>query len=359
MPPDLADAAEPCCTVAIPVYNRRTMVLRALASVLEQPLPGLDVLVVDNCSDDGTWEALQTIDDPRLRLARNARNVGLFGNFNRCLELARGRYLRFLCSDDVLAPGCLTDEVAAMNAQPSVVLLSSMARRVGADGTVLGSHADHVPPGVYAGRTAIAGVLQYKADYGYNPLNYPSGVLLRTEAVRRAGRFDTTMRMAADVDLFLRVLGEGDLLVTEHRGCDVTIHPNQEGARLAGNADVMREEFLLLERFGAAIASPPTRRRVAQSLGGFCLHFAVRDWARGDWASARAHIAVGREHGCKTPGMAAALARIAARRILLKALGVRLLPSGFDSGRRERERARLEAPSALRETHASGDAKGA
>ena len=68
------------CTVAIPVYNRRDLVQRALQSVLTQDIDDLDILVVDNCSDDGTWEALTAYRDPRLRLVRNERNVGLFGN---------------------------------------------------------------------------------------------------------------------------------------------------------------------------------------------------------------------------------------------------------------------------------------
>ena len=69
----------------------------------------------------------------------------------------------------------------------------------------------------------------------------------------RAGYFDTAMRMTADVDLFFRVLSEGDLIVADHVGCDITIHGAQEGARLSGDAVVMREAYQLLERFGAAL----------------------------------------------------------------------------------------------------------
>ena len=335
------------------------MVLRAVSSALAQSVAPLEVLVVDNCSTDGTWEALQRLEDPRVRLVRNDHNVGLFGNFNRCLDLASGSYLRFLCSDDVLAPDCLRHEIAAMEANPRAALLSSRARRVRPNGEVLGSHADHLPAGVYESRTAIGGVLQFKAEYGLNPLNYPSGILLRTDIVHRAGRFDTTMCMAADVDLFMRVLSHGALVVADHRGCDVTIHPSQEGARLAGDAEVMREEFLLLERFGAVFPSPASVRRLAHHLGGFCLHFALKDWARGDSESARAHIAVAREHGCTMGGMTTALARIIALRVLLQTFGVRLLPQGFRSRESRPEGVRTEAPSALRETHAPGDATGA
>jgi glycosyltransferase involved in cell wall biosynthesis len=350
----------PTCTVAIPVFNRKDMVQRAVASALAQPVPSLDVLVVDNCSTDGTWDALQRLSDPRLRLVRNSHNVGLFGNFNRCLDLATGTYLRFLCSDDTLAAGCLQREISEMESAPSAVLLWSKARRRMPDGRVLGMHAHHIPAGRYDGTTAIAGVLRFTAEYGFNPLNYPSGILFRTDVVRQAGYFDTTMRLAADVDLFFRVLAAGDLLVADHVGCDITVHPDQEGARVSGDALVMREAYLLLERFGDALGSEQAVRHVADQLGGMCARFAVEARYRGDAQLAKQYLQLARAHGCSSVGMATALARIAAVRLLLRVTGVRLLPPGFarSSARTDRAATTTSAP-AHREMHEPGGATGA
>src|SRR5450432_379001 len=98
------------CSIAIPVFNRRDLVHNALRSAIAQAVPNLEILVVDNCSTDGTWEALQAIRDPRLHLVRNDSNLGLFGNFNRCLELSRGEYVCLLGSDDDLTEGFLARE---------------------------------------------------------------------------------------------------------------------------------------------------------------------------------------------------------------------------------------------------------
>lgn len=323
-----SSGAVPTCTVAIPVFNRRDMVLRAVASALAQSVSALEVLVVDNCSTDGTWEALQGLEDPRVRLVRNTQNVGLFGNFNRCLELARGEYLRFLCSDDELAPDCLLGEVADMAANPTAVLLSTTARRRASTGEVLGTHADHFPPGLYAGAAAIAGILWFRGEYAYNPLNYPSGILLHTATARQAGRFDETMRMAADLDFFFRVLMSGDLLIVDRPGCDLTIHPAQEGASLNGRVEVMEEEYLLLQRFGALLGSPRDLRRVTDQMGGLCLRFALGGWRRGNRESARRHLALARAHGSGLFAAAMACLRILTVRSLLR-LGVRRLPKGM------------------------------
>src|SRR5690349_24713204 len=54
--------------------------------------------------------------DPRVRLVRNESNAGVQANWNRCLELARGRYFKLLPQDDLLAPECLAHEVKVLEA---------------------------------------------------------------------------------------------------------------------------------------------------------------------------------------------------------------------------------------------------
>ena len=119
---------EPTITIAIPVYNREHLVKKALESALRQPERDLEVLVVDNASTDGTWEVLSSFPDPRLRLVRNDRNLGLFGNFNRCIFLARGRYVVTLCSDDMLLDGFLAPARRLLDTHPEVGLVSSRGR---------------------------------------------------------------------------------------------------------------------------------------------------------------------------------------------------------------------------------------
>src|SRR5678816_3967583 len=102
-----------------------------------------------DCTTDGTWDELQRISDPRARILRNERNVGLFANFNRCLDEARGQFVRILCSDDVLEPGTLDDELAVMTSDPEMALLSTRGLRISAEGEVLGLQAAALPQGRY------------------------------------------------------------------------------------------------------------------------------------------------------------------------------------------------------------------
>jgi hypothetical protein len=78
------------------------MVEKAIESALNQTYTNIEVLVVDNHSTDNTDKVVASFQDQRLRYVKNSRNLGLFGNFNRCIELARGEFIHILHSDDTI-----------------------------------------------------------------------------------------------------------------------------------------------------------------------------------------------------------------------------------------------------------------
>ena len=229
-------------TIAIPVYNRAKLVRVALESALAQETEGLEILVIDNCSTDDTWQVLQSYSDPRLHLVRNPANIGLYGNLNRCLELAQGDYLRILCSDDRLVEGCIARELALMRQHPLAVMLSTRGREVDANWKLLRLFADEFPAGVYAGEEMIGNVLWLISHYNSNPLNYPSGILIQRKAALATGTFTDRYRLVGDIDYWLRLFTRGEVVVSDQVGCEVMFHPEQEGnsVRMSG---VMVDEF--------------------------------------------------------------------------------------------------------------------
>jgi len=95
---------EPRFTIAIPCYNGEGSIERALKSCLDQKTTSdFEVLVVDNASTDSTPKLLAGFYDRRLRVIRNEDKLCIFGNHNRCLFEAKGEYLIFCHSDDMLA----------------------------------------------------------------------------------------------------------------------------------------------------------------------------------------------------------------------------------------------------------------
>lgn len=283
------------CTVAIPVYNQKDFIERAIRSSLDQDLPGAEVIVVDNASTDGTWKAVQKFAQDGVKLQRNAHNVGLFGNFNRCLELARSPYLRLLAGDDALPPRCLAREVALMERHPDVAMLSTRGRFLDPEGTPLASFADEFPPGVYDGRRFAKEWLDYYVHYRRNPLNYPSGVLLRRAFIEPDLRFDEAMKTGGDIDFFIRLLERGNLAIDQAFGAYVTRHRSQAqvGPNLDGTA--MRELLFMLERVAVKAPGGHVGRRLRDQFAGMCMAVALQRWLRQSTRySTRIHLQLAR-----------------------------------------------------------------
>ena len=89
----------------IPVFNGETFIERTLESVARQTLRPDRVVVLDNCSTDRTEEMVRNFTGIRCEFIRNPANLGLFANFNRCLEFAdQTEHLQILHADDTIEP---------------------------------------------------------------------------------------------------------------------------------------------------------------------------------------------------------------------------------------------------------------
>lgn len=101
MPQDTRPQQAPLVSVLIPAYNCEAYVLEAVSRMLSQSFADFELLVIDDGSTDSTRKLLESVDDPRLHLISNERNIGLIGTLNRGLELALGRHVARMDADDV------------------------------------------------------------------------------------------------------------------------------------------------------------------------------------------------------------------------------------------------------------------
>lgn len=104
----------PLVSIMIPTYRRPDLLSESLASALAQEtsIP-FEVVVVDNDNTTEMAAQVEAIVDsfksPNLRLFRNEQNLGMFGNWNRCIELARSNWLTILNDDDLLKANFVED----------------------------------------------------------------------------------------------------------------------------------------------------------------------------------------------------------------------------------------------------------
>lgn len=104
---------QPKVSVLMPVFNHPDYFRKALASAVNQDYEGeYEIVVVDNNDQgDGPTECQRVVEEcgsPKVLYYRNARNIGMFGNWNRCIELARADFVTYCHDDDMLLPTCLS-----------------------------------------------------------------------------------------------------------------------------------------------------------------------------------------------------------------------------------------------------------
>ncbi len=112
----------PVVSVLMPTYQQAAYLPRALDSLLNQSFTDWELVVVDDGSRDGTADLLAGCDDPRIRVTRLPYNHGLGAALNRAVAAARGRYLAYLPSDDVMDREHLATAVRLLDNQPEVNL---------------------------------------------------------------------------------------------------------------------------------------------------------------------------------------------------------------------------------------------
>ena len=116
---------QPLVSIVIPVHNGLPFLRDAVQSALVQDYEDLEILVMENMSDDGTAEWLSKITDPRVRVVSQDDLVSVDRNFTDAVACATGEFLRILCADDLLRQGAVAAHVGAFSRHPDAVMVSS------------------------------------------------------------------------------------------------------------------------------------------------------------------------------------------------------------------------------------------
>ncbi|MBJ6119790.1 glycosyltransferase [Pontibacter sp. BT310] len=96
-------------SVCIPVYNGEKYLKESLKSVISQSYKNIEILIVDDGSTDNSLHIITEFKeiDNRIRLIQNKQNLGLVKNWQKCIELAKGNWIKFLFQDDIMHSECL------------------------------------------------------------------------------------------------------------------------------------------------------------------------------------------------------------------------------------------------------------
>ena len=115
---------QPSVTILIPVYNGERTLERAILSALQQTLPEIKILILDNCSNDRTRDIAESYarQHKNITYHRNAKNLGSLANFQLAVERADTTFVKWLGADDTIDPRFAELTVAAMDGQEDIVV---------------------------------------------------------------------------------------------------------------------------------------------------------------------------------------------------------------------------------------------
>jgi glycosyltransferase involved in cell wall biosynthesis len=229
-------------SVLIPVYNGAPYLAEAIDSVLAQTLQDFELIIADDGSSDGSQGIAQRYAsaDPRIVFCQNPRNLGSVKNINGLLLAAKGKYIKFLIQDDVLAPHCLKRFAEILDTLPDVSLVTSYQRFIGELGDVR-----KLPTLPAIGRLPGRLVQRHVLAFG-NWIGGETAVMFRRETVC-LGLFNPDWVWQVDQDLWLRFLAEGDLYVVPEILTFPRIHGQQGTVTLNTGFTFLEEELLQLK----------------------------------------------------------------------------------------------------------------
>jgi glycosyltransferase involved in cell wall biosynthesis len=184
----------PLFSIVIPTYNRRALLEETLRSVWAQDLKDYEVIVVDDGSDDGSREYLASQADRLVLIAQEHRGPGIARN--AAIARAKGEYLAFLDSDDLLMPWALSTYAAVIARDAKPAFICGSVRRFG-NPAELGD--------VRPGELDACPFHDYLSSGDRMRWYGMSSFVLRREAVVAAGGFTTAPINGEDFDLALRV----------------------------------------------------------------------------------------------------------------------------------------------------------
>ncbi len=178
-------------SVCIPTYNRKAYLGQTLESIRAQTYQDYEIVIVDDGSTDGTEEMICQL--PYKVTYSWQENAGVAAASNRLIHLAKGQYIAFIDSDDVLMPDAIERMVRVMETESEDVIVYGPYLRIDKNGVLCGESKEKLYSG-YVTRHLFQRIFVHT-----------SGSMLPKSVLQEVGSYDESLRVCEDYDLWLRV----------------------------------------------------------------------------------------------------------------------------------------------------------
>jgi len=232
-------ASSPLVSVLLPVSNAEGTIGDAIISVLRQTLADFELIIVDDASEDMSARVVRgfAAHDKRIRFHRNSRSYGIIENYNQCLQISTGRYIKPLSQNAVFLPTALDRLVEVLRRKPAVALVSYKSDQTETSANYC-FESDVRLGFVEAASKAL--------NQSHNFIGEPNSVLFRREYM--SSGFDKRLSYLSDIDYWLRILQNGDFFYINEAFCNMQKNSAPSKYAHQDNLQVLLEWLLLASK---------------------------------------------------------------------------------------------------------------
>ena len=198
-------------SICIPVFNCDRFISIAIESILNQSYENIELIIVDNCSTDNTFDEILKFKDDKIKVFRNEKNFGIEYNWNKAILYATGEFVKLMPADDVLQKKCIEKQVNILNTYDDVVLVGSNRDIINAFGKKI-----LTPRKKYVNKIlSIDDLIDLSIKSGSNPIGEPGSILLRNSLLNNLIKFDNTYPYVIDLKFYFDYLNYGNFMILE------------------------------------------------------------------------------------------------------------------------------------------------
>lgn len=203
---------KPLVSICIPTYNGASYLKECLDSILAQTFADFEVILVDDGSSDNTVEIAREYArrDKRIRVEQNEHNLGLVNNWNRCVELASGEWIKFVFQDDFIEETCTEKLLKVANPETTIICCRrKFCFEDGVEPKIRKSYLK-IPTidALFPKKTNISPVEFCEValdNYWINFIGEPNNVLFRRSVFFQFGPFNKHFISLCDYEYWLRI----------------------------------------------------------------------------------------------------------------------------------------------------------
>ncbi len=228
----------PLISLVVPVKNGMPHLPATIQSIIDNSPHNAEIIVRNNASTDETAAYLKTLKDSRLRIYATETPETASENWTAACQLAKGKYTKIVCADDIILAGALDRQVRALESEPLAVMTASRRNIIdNAGSTVLRGHG----LGPLRGRVSGARAIRTTALAGTNIFGEPVSVLFDTKSLQSSLPFEREWAYLTDLEMYRKVLLLGDLVALNSIDSSFRLATNSWSQSLATK---QRSEFM-------------------------------------------------------------------------------------------------------------------